>query len=680
MLTPQKKLFDFSEGSQWGQRAQRRSNKPTGHAGRAAARQGAGRSTPPKKGNEAQTQTQTQGILDVSGRDIFSKSNENQRPPQITTGSSSRSYRTFVDNSDERDEPQPDTSMLRQPETRPISHDQLVVEVKGIYAGLVMVEAKCIEVDEQQTREAMSQRPPGTKMSKLTDDQWKSLIALHKQLLHEHHDFFLASQHPSASINLSRLAGKYSMPARMWRHGIHGFLEVLRHRLPSSFEHMLTFIVIAYSMMALLYETVPTFEDTWVECLGDLARYRMAIEEEEIRDRETWSGVARYWYAKASDRAPHVGRLYHHLAILAKPWTTEQMSLYLRALTCVTPFESARGSVLTLFDPALKGEGFPAQRVSEFELRCIQAHGILFKGQDGYLNNFAKMEKQILAVVGSYVRDAIRYPGNQYQPNKYKLRKALAYLAISNVAGILGYGMLTADGHPKFQTRRVFDIANHQRLKEAHALAASKASDDKAQVQPDEPQGPAHMAHPLSEEDAKKSSEIVQSTSRLNSALLDWFLSTKHWDTDGEISFGKDQWTHFLGFIHIDLVFILAGLQTRSISSTFLDIFNEHVPWTSVCLFLNQLVSRNPEDMELAFQDSFPRPKDSLPLWEDFSIRGSLYAVTYYPENYFTDFALDDEERQLETAGMDAWRIVRILYVGHCIAKVCQLHSRPDRG
>ena len=31
-----------------------------------------------------------------------------------------------------------------EPETRPISQQQLVAEVKGIYAGLVMVEAKCI--------------------------------------------------------------------------------------------------------------------------------------------------------------------------------------------------------------------------------------------------------------------------------------------------------------------------------------------------------------------------------------------------------------------------------------------------------------------------------------------------------------------------------------------------------
>ncbi|KAM0355082.1 hypothetical protein ACHAPU_000939 [Fusarium lateritium] len=66
--------------------------------------------------------------------------------------------------------------MMRQPETRPISQDQLVAEVKSIYAGLVMVETKCIEVDKSQ--------------STLSNEQWQSLVALHRTLLHEHHDFF----------------------------------------------------------------------------------------------------------------------------------------------------------------------------------------------------------------------------------------------------------------------------------------------------------------------------------------------------------------------------------------------------------------------------------------------------------------------------------------------------------
>ncbi|KAI7908973.1 hypothetical protein M0657_011661 [Pyricularia oryzae] len=81
-----------------------------------------------------------------------------------------------------------------------------------------MVENKCIEVDNAQTSLNNDSASP-----KLNTDQWQALIALHRTLLHEHHDVFLASQHPSASPALRRLAAKYAMPARMWRHGIHSF-------------------------------------------------------------------------------------------------------------------------------------------------------------------------------------------------------------------------------------------------------------------------------------------------------------------------------------------------------------------------------------------------------------------------------------------------------------------------
>lgn len=173
---------------------------------------------------------------------------------QANTRPAKRNYPNKNTNNNSRSEEEDHsvTVMLKQPETRPISQEQLVAEVKGIYAGLVMVETKCIEVDAAQNAQGDS--------AKLNNEQWQALIALHRTLLHEHHDFFLASQHPSANPALRRLASKYAMPARMWRHGIHSFLELLRHRLPASLEHMKTFINLAYSMMALLYETVPAFE------------------------------------------------------------------------------------------------------------------------------------------------------------------------------------------------------------------------------------------------------------------------------------------------------------------------------------------------------------------------------------------------------------------------------------
>jgi hypothetical protein len=182
-----------------------------------------------------------------------------------------------------------------QPEIRPFSQEKLAAEVKHIYADLSMAERACIEADNRQATLAQTdpKRPP------INNKLWQALIELHCALLHHYHDFFLASQHPSASPALRRLASKYAVPCRMWDHGIYTFLELLRHRLPSSLDHMLTFIYLAYSMVGLLYETVPEFEATWTECLGHLSYYRMGIENKDILDRELWAGVARHWYLKA---------------------------------------------------------------------------------------------------------------------------------------------------------------------------------------------------------------------------------------------------------------------------------------------------------------------------------------------------------------------------------------------
>lgn len=66
---------------------------------------------------------------------------------------------------------------------------------------------------------------------------------------------------------------------------------------------------------------INVFEDTWIECLGDLGRYRRAIEDEDIRDREIWTDASRYWYSKASDKTP-ITRRYGgtHQARVANTW------------------------------------------------------------------------------------------------------------------------------------------------------------------------------------------------------------------------------------------------------------------------------------------------------------------------------------------------------------------------
>jgi hypothetical protein len=313
---------------------------------------------------------------------------------------------------------------ILEPETRPISLEQLVAEVKGIYAGLVMVEAKCIEVNNKQA--TLAQADPGAQ-PKLNNEQWQALIALHRTLLHEHHDFFLASQHPSASPALRRLASKYAMPARMWRHGIPSFLELLRHRLSASLDHMLAFIYLTYSMMALLYETVPGFEDTWIECLGNLGRYYMAIEDDDIRNREVWTDVARHWYSKAPDKAPTTGRLYHHLAILARPNALQQLFYYAKSLCVVVPFTSAQESILTLFEPVLNADNVQGQyRLPPLDTAFVKAHGLLFTNRD--MEKFEPTVKEFLGLLDNQIGRVTR-----------KFMEQGYYIAVANSVAILGF-------------------------------------------------------------------------------------------------------------------------------------------------------------------------------------------------------------------------------------------------
>ncbi|KAL6154016.1 hypothetical protein ACJBU6_07305 [Exserohilum turcicum] len=150
----------------------------------------------------------------------------------------------------------------------------LALEAKSIYAGLAMVEKMCIQVDRAQAAAVQHSK------AKLPPDHWQELIALHTILLNEHRNFFLASQHPSASSALRQLAAKHSMPARMWKHGIHSFLELLQQHLPESIDYMLQFYLFAHQMMALLHKKVPEFEDTWKKYLDDLDKYYMATEDE----------------------------------------------------------------------------------------------------------------------------------------------------------------------------------------------------------------------------------------------------------------------------------------------------------------------------------------------------------------------------------------------------------------
>jgi hypothetical protein len=509
-----------------------------------------------------------------------------------------------------------------QPEFLPISQEELAAEVKSIYAGLVMVKAKCINIDAQKAR---------LPHDELSTEQWQALVALHRTLLYEHHDFLMATQHPLANPALLGLATKYSMPARMWKHGIHAFLEVLRHRRPNSQEYMLAFIYLTYQMMTLLLETIPKFTDTWIECLGDLARYRMAIE----KDREThsvWGGVAGRWYVKAADRHPTVGRLYHHCGILERT-SLRKFYIYGRALTSVVPFLNAKESLDTLCSSIVNPEQAFDKGNKSMEALVICFHARVFLLQSS--ETVDQASNAALKMIEMQSEDKFAASG--------------VPLAVTNIAALLGFG--SSDN----VCRQFVDSALSQEMLESrpsrdHA-SAFKSSSISTCLEVNKSQRPVEIVLDF----------CYQS---LNSIIR----RTPH----------KDALPGLLPYVHIMLVFIksLYTLRSRLYPNDDTNntpdelLISDRLDWSALAQFLNRVAQSFPissRTESFAYGETFP--SDGVPLLEDYMIRGLVWAQWYFAPEWFNNIEDDDGSRCLEDDGKRQHRAARVLYLGILLAR-----------
>jgi protein SMG6 len=199
------------------------------------------------------------------------------------------------------------------------------------------------------------------------------------------HNFLSISLNPALPASLRNIPVKYNIIVRLWTHGFHKLLESLRcasfHSTIAQ-ELLIDFIYYAYNFYAGLLDepNFKTFKGGWLEALGDLARYRMAVAAmisntsnggealtlvalssipkstssastksnsnpsahidgspspsvgvaaakllDVEPEKEHWRILARDWYSLGLADTPGVGKLHHHLGLLSRDVESEEM-------------------------------------------------------------------------------------------------------------------------------------------------------------------------------------------------------------------------------------------------------------------------------------------------------------------------------------------------------------------
>ncbi|KAJ6136798.1 hypothetical protein N7497_012351 [Penicillium chrysogenum] len=492
--------------------------------------------------------------------------------------------------------------MIKQLRIHPVTEEQLINEVKEIHTGLVMVEKKCIEIDRKQAQSK----------AELSQRQWQTLVSLHRTLLYKHHDFFLASQHPSAGPVLKVLADKYAMPARMWRYGVFSFLELLRQKLPGSMEYMLDFIYLSYSMITLLLESVTDFRDTWIECLGDLARYRMAVEEFDKRDREHWAGVSRYWYNQ--DEIQENGRIQHHLAVLARPDILQQLFYYTKATISVRAFPIAFDSITKLVIPLMNMQSQKGNLTTSF----VTTHAALL--MQAPVDEFVSRANVFLATLQNEISQ-VRRNGQQ----------GVLFMSC-NISAIFHYG----SNYGVMETDFTLKLRNPTAEDRLSAIKWASGASTTAN----------HTTY------SDLSSQLLFRASSLTFHTLIVML--------GQVG---DANMH--PSVHISMAFVWCLM----LNPAAIQRLEPLVPWSLLATYLNSLF--DPDTIISKIEDeSFPLLDDSTAqqLPEDFLIRGQAWSRVYYPERFFEGAPTEDNRPSIEGYSTEVARRHRCLWLGVRIA------------
>ncbi|KAF8633707.1 hypothetical protein AX17_004365 [Amanita inopinata Kibby_2008] len=167
------------------------------------------------------------------------------------------------------------------------SSNAFSVQLKLLYRQITSLENNIKQEDSQDDAEDVLEARVmirGREMENIDveTEKWKRRINDHKKLADVIHELLRMSLAHNVPASLRQIPTKYNIIVRLWTFAFHRLLESLRRSSVSSrvaLEHLQGFIYYAYSFYAILLEdqSLDTFKNGWLEALGDLARYHMAV-------------------------------------------------------------------------------------------------------------------------------------------------------------------------------------------------------------------------------------------------------------------------------------------------------------------------------------------------------------------------------------------------------------------
>ncbi|KIO34730.1 hypothetical protein M407DRAFT_63790 [Tulasnella calospora MUT 4182] len=287
-------------------------------------------------------------------------------------------------------------------------------QMKRMYRDIAHLEEALLKENVVVEEDVDSRHSVMVQPSRATEERWPRLVREHKQLAELCHNFLSFALKPQVPASLQTLPAKYNIPARLWNHGFQRLLMALRRASSSSIvalEQLSSLIIYAYGFYTSLLEeeNLAQFRILWLEALGDLSRYQMAViahvqegtggassskaaaalaataassssppssspgvsrmeesplpsigahaaaELELEDDRELWRRNAREWYTKGIKDTPGQGRLHHHLGLVSADAEGEELRAvyhFAKSLVSHHPCDAARESILPLFSVA----------------------------------------------------------------------------------------------------------------------------------------------------------------------------------------------------------------------------------------------------------------------------------------------------------------------------------------